>query len=268
MTDAESQRSLSTLFGRDTRSLSEVLGYTIIFAIVLTSVTLLVVGGMSSLEQSRESEQVANAERAFDVVADNMAQIYERNAPSRATEIDLGTSEIFYASNVSMTVYVESETDGITEIDEFEYELRPIEMRVTDDESLVYEAGAVFRDRDDGAAMVRDPPLTLKSDRVTVPIVQTTAPGVESAGGTTILLRGQSVDRTVLEDNSADSYTTVTIELAGSDRYEAWERYFTDISAIESCTTDDARRLVRCEVSGEPENLSVTRQQIELSLII
>lgn len=258
-----SSRSDDGSFVRDERSLSEVLGYVIVFGIILTSVTLLVVGGMSSLEDSRESEQIENAERAFDVVADNMAQIYERNAPSRSTEIDLGTAEIFYADNVSMTVTV---NDG-QEIHEHSYELRPIEMRVTSEESLVYEAGAVFRDRDNGAAMVDDPPFTIGSDRVHVPIVRTVAPGVESAGGTTILLRGKSTDRAVLEANEHNSYENVTIEITGTTRYEAWESYFEDQNAIESCTTDGTRMTVSCS-TDDIGTVYVTLQEIELSLIL
>jgi hypothetical protein len=239
---------------RDDRAISEVLGYVVVFSIVVSAV-LLVTGGFGVIENVRDTERERNAGRAFDVAAENMAALYERNAPSRTTEIDLGTAEIFYARNTSITV----SGDG-SEL--ASYDVRPVEMRVTDDTSYVYAAGAVFRDGAGGDLITRDPPLLLSKERVHLPIVQTTAPAVRSIGSGTVLLRGEQVRQQVLVAD--ESYTQLTVEIA-SPRFQVWSAYLSDTPGV-SCTTDAAIETVSCTVDN-PESVYVTHHQISLSLI-
>lgn len=243
--------------GGQERGVSDVIGYVIIFSLVVASVTFVLLSGMGSLQETRENERATTAERALDVVHDNMAAIYERNAPSRSTEIDLTKSEIFYDNNVSIEVIGDGSQLARTE-------LRPVVMRVSDDEDLVYEAGAVFRDQRRGGLMLNEPPFLITEDRIHLPIVQTTSEAYESAGGTTILLRGQATDRTVLE--SGNSYADLTIEIA-SPRYEFWEEYLDDKDAL-TCSTDDATETVECSTASSTDIVYVTRHQIELSLVL
>jgi hypothetical protein len=137
-------------------------------------------------------------------------------------------------------------------------------MRVTDDQSLVYEAGAVIRDQREADIMIRDPPLLLSKERVHIPIVQTTAPTVESVGSTTVLLRGERVSRTILESDITGSYSTLTVEVA-SPRFEAWNSYFEENPDLD-CTTDPVVETVTCSIQN-PESVYVVHHQIELSLI-
>lgn len=238
------------------RAISDVIGYVLIFALIVSAVTFVLISGMGSLEESRETERAANAERAFDVIHDNMAALYERNAPSRSTEVDLSDSEIYYGSNISIEVRGDGSRIAA-------YEARPVELQVTNEESLVYEGGAVIRDQADADIMLNEPPFLLTEHRVHVPIIQTTSEALESAGGSTILLRGQSADRSVIEGGS--SYDEVTLSIA-SPRYNAWYDYLATRGALD-CTRDDAAESVECS-TDEPDSVFVTRQQIELSLIL
>ncbi len=248
---------------RQTRALSDVLGYVVVFSLVVTSVFLVTAGGLATLEDARDSEQAQNAERAFDVVADNFASIYERNAPSRSTEIDLGESEMFYDSNVSIAV----SGGGTTLVSR---QLRPVQMNVVGDRSLVYEGGAVFRRSEGGGVtMVEEPPFLLAPDRVYMPVVQTYSPTVESAGSTTILLRGVSTGRLVAAAGTDDDFgfSELTIEVA-SPRYEVWERYLSERDHI-TCDTDSAVSTVECTVSLDSEfTAQFVVYQIEMSLIV
>ena len=241
----------------DQRSVSEVLGYIIIFGLVITAVGFVTLLGMPALEGVQDAEQASNAERAFDVASENMAAIYERDAPSRATEIDLGGSEIYYGDPIVMNVTIDGESN-VTEI-------RPIELRVGDRATLVYEGGAVFRQEGEGGVMLREPPLLLSSDRVHVPVIKTTAPAVEAAGGTTILLRGKSTDRAVLASETEDvDEVTITIE---SPRYEQWYWYLDDKSAVDCDDPDHDDEQVECSID-DPDTAVVTLQEIEVSLIL
>lgn len=245
---------------RDERGASEVLGYVVVFALVITAIGFIVVAGIGSLENVRDAEQASNAERAFDVVADNMAAIYERNSPSRATEIDLANSELFYGNNISIAISVD---DGTTTT--YEYEIQPVELRITDDTSLVYEGGAVFRDQEDGGVILREPPLLFTESRVHIPIIQTTTTDFRSVGGATVLLRGQAENRSVLVSDVDDTYDEVTIEVV-SPRYELWQRYFADNSAL-SCSVTDSTNTVECSVT-DPEIVYVTLQRIGVSIVL
>lgn len=245
---------------RQDRGINDILGYIVVFALVIVSITFVTLSGMTALEDTRDAEKVNNAERAFDVVADNMEAIYARGAPSRATELDLGNAELFYANNVSITI----EGDGTVLA---ERELRPVELRATKEESLVYEGGAVFRDRGNGtASIVNEPPFLISQDRVHIPVIQTTAPAIESAGSTTVLLRGKSTERSVVVSDTTGSYSTITIEIS-SARYEAWEDHLEDNGAL-SCSTDDATETVTCDTTSSPDLVYISVQQIELSLIL
>lgn len=239
------------------RAVSEILGYVIIFSLVVTVIGFVTALGMPALMDVQESEQASSAERAFDVVGENMAAVYERGAPSRATEIDLTDTELFYGTPVTMNVTV----DGNSTVTE----LRPVVLRVDDDTRLVYEGGAVFRDEGDGGLVLRDPPMLLDRSRLLVPVIKTTAPAIEAAGGTTVLLRGESKQRSVL--HTADSTTSVTITVE-SPRYDLWERYFTDQTGIGSgdCTVDDSAESVACQATAD--TVSVTLQEIGIEIIV
>lgn len=245
----------------DERGVSEVVGYVLVFGLVITSVALVTFGGVNTLEDTRDRERATNAERAFDVVADNMASIYDRNSPSRATEIDLSGGQLFYDDPITITVTVDDGTET-----EYEREVRPIVLRTNDDHSLVYEAGAVFRDQRNGGFTTRDAPFVLKDDHVHIPIVKTTAPAVEAASGTTVLLRGQSTERDVLYSERDGSVDEIRISIS-SPRYELWATQLESHAGIESCDIDGGTESVECSVT-DPEKAYVTVQEIEVSIVL
>jgi len=245
------------------RAVSEVLGYVIIFGIILSSVLLLSASGTTTLEEIRDQEQGDNAQRAFDVVADNMAAVYERNSPSRATEIDVGNAQLYYGDHATIEIEI---SDG-SNTESYEEVLRPVVLRTNDDSRLVYEAGAVFRTQRDGGTMLRNPPLLLSEDRIHAPIVKTTTPPFQAVSGTTVLLRGKSTARDVLftPDTPPTSPDEFHVNVT-SPRYEAWNRYFEEETPL-SCTTDDSTETVECDMSS-PDTVYVTLQEIKLELIL
>ena len=255
---------------RGDRGLSDVLGYIIVFSLVLTSVLLVTAGGLATVEDARDSEQAQNAERAFDVVADNFVSIYERNAPSRSSEIDLGESELFYGNNITMTVRGDDQ-------ELVSREVRPVEMQVTDDRSVIYEGGAVFRNDGGSVSMVRPPPFLLSEERVHLPLVQTFSPNVESAGSTTVLLRGVSGGRDVVGTSDTGlsdidgvanltGLDSMTVEVT-SPRFEAWGRYLSGEGL--DCVTRAGENQVECTLDlGNDYAAYIVVQSIRLSLVL
>lgn len=245
----------------DERSVSEVVGYVLVFGLVITSIGLITFGGVDALEDTRKSERAANAERAFDVVAENMASIYDRNSPSRATEIDLSGAELYYDDPITVNVTV----DGTHYVRD---DIRPIVLRISNDRRLVYEAGAMFRDQREGGFTLRRAPFILKENRVHTPIIRTTAENVEAASGTTVLLRGQSTNRSVIHaPQTGDDSVHINIT---SPRYDLWETQLEGFPAIEEgdCETDADGEWVECEVGVTDPTVYVTGQEIDLSIVL
>jgi len=70
-------------FGSDERGVSDVVGYVLIFSLIVATVGVVTTVGFSTLEDRQDAERVNNVERAFDVFANNMENVYRDGAPSR-----------------------------------------------------------------------------------------------------------------------------------------------------------------------------------------
>lgn len=247
------------------RAISEVLSYSLIFGLIVASIAIVTVGGLGSLQSAQTNEQVSNAERAFDVLHDNMADIYSKGAPSRATEISLGDSELFFADNITMEI----EPDSGPVVDRT---IRPVIFRIGDGRQLVYEAGAVMRVNRDGGIVLNPPPFTMirgsgaDTGQVHIPIVQTISPNVQSMGSTTVLLRGQSMNRDVVRSDVSAGADIAEIRIE-SPRFDVWAHYFESTDYCQNVIESDP--LVTCELDPayEPEQLYITEQKIRIDLI-
>jgi hypothetical protein len=203
----------------DDRAVSEILGYSLIFGMILVAIAFVSVSGFASLEDARDAEQNNNAERAFDVLANNVEDVYRRGAPSRATELSLGGSQLYVDDEVTLRVTVD---DG-TGPEYVETTFRPIVFRGRGQTEFVYEAGAVFRDERDGGITVRDLPLRLDGDRLILPVVGVNTENVQSIGGPAVLVRTAEVDREIAFRSSGGH--DVEINVTDSPREAIWKRH-------------------------------------------
>lgn len=240
---------------RDERGVSEVLGYTFVFGLVLVSVAVVSVGGVNSLESARTAEQVTNAEKAFDVLGENMAELYHERAPSRATEIDLGETELFFGPPVTINVTINDRS--------VEHESRPIVQRLEDGRRLVYEAGAVFRTHPQSETVLRDPPHVYRADQahLTVPALSGDA---ESLGDGTILVRSAVTDREVTAARSGDAGDEITVNVT-SPRYGLWAEFLRDQPGL-TCTTTDSENRVSC-TRDSLDSVYVSVHEVDISLV-
>lgn len=252
--------------GTDRRAVSEVLSYALIFGLIVASIAIVSVGGMNGLETVRTNEQLSNAERAFDVLHDNLRAVHAEGAPSRATEVSLGDSQIFFGENITMRVSVGGDTNVST--------IRPIIFRVEGERQLVYEAGTVIRQSRDGGVVLNPPPFALTKDtnpesgQVHLPIVQTTSSNVQSMGSTTVLVRGKSTNREVLRSYADGGPTLDYIEIE-SPRYEIWMDYFEGREYCDSVSNPSGTK-AQCDIHSDfadPGQLYVTEQAITIDLI-
>lgn len=227
------ERSLRT----ETRAVSDVLGYVLVFSLIVVSVGSVTVFGFQGLQDARDFEQVNNAERAFDIFADNMDDVARHGAPSRATEIKLADAELRFGDPVTVNVSAvntATPSDGFTR----EYETRPIVYDANTGTEIAYESGAVVRSQSGGSVMVRDPDLVLSQELVVVPLavtrVDADGTGTSLSGSTTALIRADHAVSRVVASRTSGTYDTVYLNVT-SAHPKAWQRHLDAYDAV-SCT--------------------------------
>lgn len=247
---------MTDIFRDDDRGLSEVIGYVMVFALILTGVIFISTMGLSSLEDIRSNEQIDNTERAFDVISQNIADIYQRGAPSRTTEIDLGSGRISLGSPIVMNI--SNESTVITE-----KRISPIVYTV-DEDSIVYAGGAIFRTRDDSGVVLQKPPIIVNDDGIHVTLVGTRTRETNTLGGGTARIRAvKSYSRLAAYDTQG-THDTLWVNVT-SPRSSLWEEAMDGPQMTCYSGSDTPTDVVACRYSY-PDTVAVSVVMIDVSL--
>lgn len=245
---------------RADRGVSEVLGFVLIFALITSSVGVVYVVGFDGLVGARDYERLNNAERAFDVLADNVEDITNRRAPSRATEIKLADAGLEMGDPVVVNVTGVG-TDGTADFNA-EYAYRPIVYDAGTGTRIVYSGGAVIRTQGDAGVMVGDPHFVL-DDRVVIPVIQTRATGANDVhGSSTALIRTEHAGTELAVGTSAGTYD-VTLNVT-TPRAEVWRHHLTAEFDVDCPPGDNGPGKVSCTVTGA-DAVYVTAVRIDVA---
>lgn len=248
------------------RAQSEIVGFVLIFALIVSTTGVVYVAGFSSLENARTAEELNNVERAFDVLDDNMRDVSRRAAPSRATELSLGNGGIELAASTNITVRATNTSDPLDNRT-VTIETRPILYRL-DDTSIAYTSGATIRrDRGD-ATMISEPRWTVSDERTVIPLQGVSQSGTTGSlsGDTTILVRTQRDSRSVpvrFVPTGARTKVTVTIT---SPRADAWKRFLErkGFTAVDAAGADPTDGVIAYEI--ETDELYVQQTTVSVTL--
>lgn len=249
----------------DDRAVSEVLGYVLVFSLVISTVGIVTVAGLGELQETRNTEQINNAERAFDLLTTNMNDLAKRGAPSRSTEIRLSEAQLDVSNPVVVSFRgVDDDTPSNNFTDS--YDVWPIIYRSSNSEStVVYAAGTVFRTRGDSGIAVREPRFVASNGRLVVPLVQTRSTTTQSIGGATARLRATRVDTELLASDTTGLYDRVFVNVT-SPRASIWEETLSTYPDF-SCTLDTSGGTDRvwC-VTTTPERVHISAVLVDVSL--
>ncbi len=237
------------MFRTDRRGVSEVLGFVLVFSLVVASVGIVYTVGVGGLQDVRDAERVTNAERAFDVLAENNDAVLRGEAPSRGTEIQLADADLRVADPVVMNV-TGTTADGTDETITGDRRLHPVEYSAGD-ERLRYVGGAVIRESGDGAVMLRDPPFVLEDTRALIPLYET-RPGDRTAVGGDVTTRVR-IFRTApptVQVPDRERYVNVTVRM-NTTSPEPWAEYFEGQGF--ACSTGVPEADLRCEPGPDHE---------------
>lgn len=244
------------------RGISEALGFVLVFALVTSTIGLVYATGLGGLQSAQQAEKVDNVERAFDVLADNVEDIYLGGAPSRATEVKLAGGSIRTGEPVTIEVSARNSADPM---DNVSYTVNPEPIVYEDDggTAIVYTSGAVIRAQESGAVMLAPPRWVNRTDRSVVPLVGTYGSGGISGDGTVLVVTQRS-SRSVRGPFEVPAGDTVLVNVTvTSPRVEVWKRYFED-QGYAPIDPDVAGGDVTYQF--RTDSLYVTRTSVEVSI--
>lgn len=251
----------------DDRGVSEVIGFVLVFSLVLGTISLVYVGGLSGLDDARNAERINNAERAFDVMANNFQQMGRGDAPNRATEIKLADAQLTTSGNRRVSINSSNMSEPAA--------ANPVAIKydAPGETSLVYENGAVIRVDDGSAIMRREPDWLFTDNRAVVRFISVRGSD-QGVGGSasTVLVRAEVLTSQVLVNNGSSKNVTIRLR-THPDRADVWEEYLTNeietaTGSPPDCTqnslTDDTTE-VTC-YGFDLEELAVSSVRIRVTL--
>lgn len=241
----------------DTRAASNVIGFLLVFSLVASIVAIISVTGVNALSDIKQGEQANNAERAFDVLSDNLNDVHREGAPSRATEISLQDARIKTTGVATINVSAWN-TAGPDLSPNFTVN-RTVNTTVWKPRdgsgtTISYEFGAVIRDQRHGGVVVSEPPFTLETDRTILPVIDTDSFEPGNYGGTTVRVRGlRNTPRTTYTGDGT-VFTNFQIEIT-SRRADIWNSYLERQPGTDCKLTDGPgeRDRVTCTLTQRQE---------------
>ncbi|MFW5905223.1 MAG: DUF7289 family protein [archaeon] len=228
------------------RGVSDVLGYVLVFSLVVSTIGMVYTTGLGGLDDVRESEKLSNAERAFDVLDSNVEDLVGGTAQTRATEIKLEGATLDFEDRVIVNV---SNGNGRY----YRAEMHPIYFAGdSDDARVVYENGAILREDGDSAVVRNEPDISF-GEKTVVPLVVTRTRDTGRSGSGTVLVRTEVADRSVvrLPVEGGDANITIT-----SPRAKAWADHLSESSETD-CTVADGT--ATCSVDTDVVYVQVVR---------
>lgn len=123
------------------RGVSEVVGFVLMFSIIIASVGLVATFGFQQLEENRADQELRNAERVMQLVERDYDALQQGEATVRSNEIDASRGSVLFSDDGSIGVFVEN-SNGATFTDT--YQMGTIRYEV-DDTSVAYQGGMVGR---------------------------------------------------------------------------------------------------------------------------
>lgn len=235
---------------QDRRGQTETIGFVLVFSLIVLTVGVVLTVGYGGLQDARDAEQVNNAERAFDVFANNIEDITRRGAPSRGTEIRLSDATLRSGDPTYLNI-TGVNADGSQRFSTGNYSLDPVVYQAGDTR-IRYAGSAISRIQTDGSILLEEPTFVLDSAHTIIPIVQLSVEDTAVAGSQTVLVRAdQRLRRVVIDDEDTDTLR-MNVSTPAPD---PWEGYLEEEGMACSrtpgsgdrvkltCTMDDVERV-------------------------
>jgi len=217
-------RSPTTRRGR--RGASEILGFVLLFSLIVTSTGLAFTVAFDSLEGAQNDHQNENAEAAFRRLAGKFQQLGDRGAPLRAGDLSVAPAGLSTGRELELEVTVHRPSGDRSRT------FRSATLSYAlDDTAVAYEADAVLRRDGDGVAVLSPPSMRCDPDRTVLSFTALDATGPTSVAAESVTVVGRHrdtslwfpVDRTGPGNAGAATGVSVAVDSPNGD---GWNRYF------------------------------------------
>jgi hypothetical protein len=240
------------------RAVSQVVGFVLLFSLIVLTASIVFVVGFQGIGDSHDREALANAERAFDVLATDVAAVRE-GTPSRATRIRLSDGRIHTGEPVHWNVTAQQTTGATRRNRSYTIQTTPV-VYTLGSTRIVYSGGMVIRAQRFGESIQRRPDGVLGPDRAVLPLVNLTAPEETAIGGRdSATVRLRRTNGTVLNTTDADR---LQINVT-SPRAAAWRRHFNRSPGV-TCSSDH-NGSANCTTTSL-DRVTVSRTDIDVTI--
>lgn len=222
--------------GRD-RAQSEVLGYVVIAGIAIALAVVVFVAALAVLNEGQVALGSGQGTQAVTLAAGRVGLVANGWATAQTVDVGGGTGGQFFVREDAGHIRIDHNgSSGRDDEVILDSDLGTLSYE-TSGRRVALQGGGVWRNTDEGTALVSEPPIHHRNQTVAAPL--TLLGGTDAAtGGPTIVLT-QERQGTPRYPNDSDSYndsTTYlnpiesgTVRIAVSGRYyEGWGEYFRD----------------------------------------
>jgi len=231
------------------RGQSELVGYFLIFNVVILTVLLVGATGLVGLNNAQDFQRTTSAQQGFSALANDVDDVVRRGAPSRTTEIGLADVSLSFEQQTDITVRTDNGS-----IENRTVELHSLVYDSGSETRIVYSSGALLRADGGSSVMYREPNFLLDNDAVIVPLV-TLSPNNNTVGGdSAVAIETRDAGTDVVGAGDVD---TVTVEVT-SPRTTAWYRYLDDEA---DCDPPDSGT-VTCRIDADRVSVTVDRVDV------
>lgn len=245
------------------RAVSELVGFILIFGIIMTGGTLIMMVGQDQISDINEAEQINNADNAMTLIGQSLNGLDQTRSASTVGTINLDEGSLASTSDSDVTVTVENDTNPRT-WSQTDDDVPTGGLTYSYEDTVIrYENGMVLRsDRGNGIART-GPRMRCSSEQAIASIVSFRTAGDRQLGSGRASVVGyhnrtellHPVNRT--GSGSSLNATNITVQVT-TDHEDVWDRQM-DAKGWVGTNGDYA-----CDV-GEAGRVTVRRTVIDLS---
>lgn len=228
----------STQFRSDSRGLSSVLSFALLFGIVLTAIVLGTLGTISAIDSTEQNTNLNTAEDLMKLIAGEVDQTHQslnNNGGSQGFSFSKGQLQTGEPTNVSVYRYSIGDTLDRSSDLFYQYETDPIIYQY-ENVQIVYANGAIIRTNTNAntSTMVRTPSYSFSNNNILYSNPKLNYEKNAVGGNVDTQLNFEISSRDRLKDS--DRQTTIEIETQ-PERTGAWVSYGNDIDQLNVTST-------------------------------
>ncbi len=231
------------------KAVSEVIGYMLIFTIVVLSVGLMYTYGYPILEDLQERIRFQNAQQGFEILQADLDRVAYDQAPVKTTSISTGGGSI-YAASTGDQINIVVISSGITKYDSTK-DLGIIEYRYRG-KKISYIDGGVFIKQGERSYLRYPPKVFAYNDTETYNLtviistfsVKCSYPLMGGGDRVSVVSKyNRTGNSTFIDQSSNSSSSNVTITVDSTYYADAWEWHFSDLKKRANDTRIEVTRL-------------------------